>query len=192
MGDGLSRRYGGTRTAFTKRDSHCKKTPIPRCFFAKEEGAAQFRSIPPSRESNRKRCCLGKEVGAHRRAEAQTFSCSTGSSKIRQAMALLNQLGFSVLLSAVALVSGYIAFKYARRRKALTREARRKDRENVKTRETFEVPSIATAGVYQGAERLPVESLSALEFQNVALAVTSSPSQQVGAPTAAPLVLHSL
>ena len=59
--------------------------------------------------------------------------------QLRQAMALLNQLGFSVLLSAVALVSGYIAFKYARRRKALTREARRKDRENVKTWETFEV-----------------------------------------------------
>jgi membrane protein DedA with SNARE-associated domain len=112
--------------------------------------------------------------------------------QLRQAMALLNQLGFSVLLSAVALVSGYIAFKYVRRRKALSRESRRKDRENVKTRETFEVPSIATDGVYQGAERLPVESLSALELQNVALAVTSSPSQPLGARTAAPLVLHSL
>src|SRR5258706_13078921 len=52
--------------------------------------------------------------------------------QLRQAMALLNQLGFSVLLSAVALVSGYIAFKYARRRKALSRESRRKDLENVK------------------------------------------------------------
>jgi len=112
--------------------------------------------------------------------------------QLRQAMALLNQLGLSVLMSAVALVSGYIAFKYARRRKALSRESRRKDLENVKTRETFEVPSIATAGVYHGAERLPVESLSALEFQNVALAVTTSPSQHVGARTAAPLVLDPL
>lgn len=112
--------------------------------------------------------------------------------QLRQAMALLNQLGFSVLLSAVALVSGYIAFKYARRYKALTRAARRKNLENAETRETFEVPSIATAGVYQGAERLPVENLSGLELQNVALAVTSSPSQPLEARTDAPLALHSL
>ena len=112
--------------------------------------------------------------------------------QLRQAMALLNQLGFSVLLSAAALVSGYIAFKYARRRKALSRGPRRKDWENVKARETFEVPSIATVGVYEGAERLPVEGLRALELQNVALAVTSSPSQPLGARAAAPLVLHSL
>ena len=112
--------------------------------------------------------------------------------QLRQAMALLNHLGFSVLLSAVALVSGYIAFKYARRRKALTREARRKNLENAKTRETLEVPSCATAGVYHDAERLPVENLSAVEFQNIALAVTSSPSQHVGTRTVAPLVLHSL
>ena len=89
--------------------------------------------------------------------------------QLRQAMALLNQLGFSVLLSAVALVIGYIAFKYARRSKALT-----------------------TAGVYQGAERFPVESLSSLGLQNVALSATSSPSQPLGARAAAPLALHSL
>src|SRR6266478_4713231 len=43
--------------------------------------------------------------------------------QLRQAMALLNQLGFNVLLWAVALVSGYIAFKYVRRRNALSRES---------------------------------------------------------------------
>jgi membrane protein DedA with SNARE-associated domain len=112
--------------------------------------------------------------------------------QLRQAMALLNQLGFSVLLSAVVLVGGYVAFKYVRRRKAFTRVARRKNPENAKSGETFEVPSIATAGVYESAERLPVESLSGLELQNVALSVTGSPSQPLGARTAAPLVLHSL
>ena len=109
--------------------------------------------------------------------------------QLRQAMAVLNQLGFSVLLLAVVLVGGYIAFKYARRRKALTSAPRRK---NAETRETFEVPSIATIGFYHGAERLPAEALSPLEFQNVALAATSSPLQNVGARVAAPIVLHSL
>ncbi|MGH7968687.1 MAG: DedA family protein [Limisphaerales bacterium] len=112
--------------------------------------------------------------------------------QLRQAMGLLHQLGFSVLLLAVALVSGYIAYKYARRRKAPTTEARPKNRENAKIRETFEVPSIATVGVYQGAERLPLENLSGLKLQNVALTVTSSPSQALGARAAEPLVLHSL
>src|SRR6266404_460904 len=36
--------------------------------------------------------------------------------QLGQAMAVLNQLGFSALLLGMALVTGYIAFKYARRR----------------------------------------------------------------------------
>jgi len=112
--------------------------------------------------------------------------------QLRQAMVVLNQLGFSVLLSAVALMSGYIAFKYAQRRKALTREARRKNPENAKTGVAFGVPSVLTGSTYHDAASPAAESLNALELQNVALAVTSSPSQPLGARSAAPLVLHSL
>src|SRR5467141_3791045 len=36
--------------------------------------------------------------------------------QVWKAMAVLNQLGFSALLLALVLVTGYIAFKYARRR----------------------------------------------------------------------------
>ena len=112
--------------------------------------------------------------------------------QLRQAMALLNQLGFSALLLAAVLVSGYVAFRYVRRRNALSRVARRKNPESAKTRVAVGVPSVITGSTYQNAASLPAESLSALELQNVALAVTSSPSQLLGARTAAPLVLHSL
>jgi len=111
--------------------------------------------------------------------------------QLLQAMAVLNELGFSALLLAVVLVGGYVAFKYVRR-KALTKEARRKNPENAKTAVAFGVPSIITGSTYHDAASPAAESLSALELQNVALAVTSSPSQPLGARTAAPLVLHSL
>jgi membrane protein DedA with SNARE-associated domain len=113
-------------------------------------------------------------------------------SQLRQAMALLNQLGFSALLLAVALVGGYVAFKYVRRRKALNRVARRKNPENAKTGVAFGVPSVITGNTYHDAASLPAENLSGLELQNVALSVTSSPSQPLGARAAAPLALHSL
>ena len=112
--------------------------------------------------------------------------------QLRQAMAVLNELGFSALLMAIVLVGGYLAFKYIRRRKALTRVARRKNPENTKTGVAFGVPSVITGSTYHNAASIPAESLSALELQSVALAVTSSPSQPLGARTAAPLVLHSL
>ncbi len=108
--------------------------------------------------------------------------------QLRQAMALLNQLGFSALLLAVVLVGGYVAFKYGRRRTALARVAR----QNAKTGVAFGVPSVITDSTYHDAASLPAESLSALELQSVALAVTSSPSQPLGARAAAPVALHSL
>jgi len=112
--------------------------------------------------------------------------------QLRQAMALLNQLGFSALLLAVVLVGGYVAFKYVRRRKALNRVARQKTPENAKTGIAFGVPSGIKGNTYHDAASPPAGCLSALELQNVALAVTSSPSQPLGARTTAPLDLHSL
>ena len=79
--------------------------------------------------------------------------------QLRQAMALLNQLGFSALLLAVVLVGGYVAFKYVRR-KALTREARRKNPQNAKTGVAFGVPSIITGSTYHHSASPAAESLS--------------------------------
>jgi len=112
--------------------------------------------------------------------------------QLRQAMALLNQIGLSALLLAVVLVGGYVAFKYVRRRKALNRVARRKTPENAKTGIAFGVPRGITGNTYHGAASPPAGCLSALELQNVALAVTSSPAQPLGARTTAPPDLHSL
>ena len=99
--------------------------------------------------------------------------------QLLQAMAVLNELGFSALLLAVALVGGYVAFKYVRR-KALTREARRKNPENAKTGVAFGVPSVIAGSTYHDAASPAAESLSALELQKVALAVTSSPVATFG------------
>src|SRR6266478_3095056 len=52
--------------------------------------------------------------------------------QLGQAMAVLNQLGFSALLLAMALVTGYIAFKYARRRKRVGTKSRQENTENRK------------------------------------------------------------
>src|SRR6266446_2974509 len=75
--------------------------------------------------------------------------------QLRQAMAVLNELGFSALLLAVVLVGGYAAFKYVPRLKALTREARRKNPENAKTGVAFGVPSVITGNTYHDAASLP-------------------------------------
>jgi len=112
--------------------------------------------------------------------------------QLRQAMAVLNELGFSALLLAVVLVGGYAAFKYVPRLKALARVARQKNPENAKTVVAFGVPSVIAGSTCHDAATPAAESLSALELQNVALRAASSPSQPLGARAAAPLVLHSL
>jgi membrane protein DedA with SNARE-associated domain len=112
--------------------------------------------------------------------------------QLRQAMAVLNELGFSALLLAVVLVGGYVVFKYGRRRTALARVARQKNPEDAKTGVAFGVPSVITGSSYHDAASFPAETLIALELQNVALSATSSPSQPLGARATAPLALHSL
>jgi len=112
--------------------------------------------------------------------------------QLGQAMAVLNQLGFSALLLVMALVTGYIAFKYARRRKPVGTESRQ---ENTETQEAVTVAEEArgiTSDANHGAASFLAESLNTLEFENVALAVTSSPAQHVIASTATPLSSNSL
>src|SRR5882724_10870 len=52
--------------------------------------------------------------------------------QLAQAMAVLNQFGFSALLLALALVTGYIAFKYVRRHKPGSKKSRRDNTGNLK------------------------------------------------------------
>jgi uncharacterized membrane protein YfcA len=99
--------------------------------------------------------------------------------QLGQAMALLNQLGFSALLLAMALVAGYIAFKYARRRKRVGTKSRQENTENQKAGTVAEDARGITGGANHSAAGFLAESLNTLELQNVALAVTGSPAQHV-------------
>src|SRR5436190_3563945 len=49
--------------------------------------------------------------------------------QLRQATAALNRLGFSAVMLTLALVTGYIAFEYARRRKPVSTESRQENTE---------------------------------------------------------------
>jgi len=111
--------------------------------------------------------------------------------QVWKAMAVLNQLGFSALLLALVLVTGYIAFKYARRRISVRSESRQENTENRKAGVVAEDPRVITSRANHGAASFLAESLNTLEFQNVALAVTSSPASHVTASAAAPQVFNS-
>ncbi len=112
--------------------------------------------------------------------------------QLGQAIAVLNKLGFSALLLTLALVIGYIAFKYARRRKHVSKKSRQENTENLNAGVVAEDLRGITGGANHGAADFLAESLNTLEFQNLALAVPSSPAQHVIASTATPLVSNSL
>jgi len=112
--------------------------------------------------------------------------------KLNQAMAMLSQLGFSSLLLALALVTGYIAFKYARRRRPVGTESRQENTVNQKAGAAAEeLPGIMGSANHGNAGVL-AERLNSLELQNVALAVASSPAPHVIASAVTPLVSNSL
>jgi len=112
--------------------------------------------------------------------------------QLGQAMDVLNQLGFSALLLVMALVTGYIAFKYARRRKPVGTDSRQENTENQEAGTVAEDARGITSDANHGAAGFLAESLNTLEFENVALAVKSSPAQHVIANTGTPLVSNSL
>lgn len=86
--------------------------------------------------------------------------------QLRQALAVLNEVGLSALVLAVVLVSGYIAFKFVRRRSA------RKARRNGKTEQPTagaavrDHSGVLAAGAYKPMASLQPEGLNALQFQN--------------------------
>jgi membrane protein DedA with SNARE-associated domain len=112
--------------------------------------------------------------------------------QIGQAVAVLNQLGFSALLLVLALVIGYIAFKYAHRRKRVSTESRHENTGNRKPEVAAKDLRALEEGSNPGETTFPSESLNTLEFQNIAFAVASTPPQPVTAAAAVPLVSHSL
>ena len=111
--------------------------------------------------------------------------------QLEQAMSMMSQLGFSALLLGLALVIGYIAFKYARRFTSLRRESRPENTKKQKAGVVAEELRGATGSANHGAAGFLAESLNTLELQDVALAVTSSPAQDVVASNVAPLVSNS-
>jgi membrane protein DedA with SNARE-associated domain len=111
--------------------------------------------------------------------------------QLGQAIAVLNQLGFSALLLAMALVTGYVAFKFARRLTSVSKVGRRDDTEDHKAAVVDEDLLGGTLGANRGATGSLAEDLDSVELQVVALGVTSSRAQNVIANTATPLVSNA-
>jgi membrane protein DedA with SNARE-associated domain len=111
--------------------------------------------------------------------------------QLKQAMALLNRLGFGALLLGALVVSGYIAFKFARRRN-LVGGSPQHNPANKKAGISVGGSGLLAGGAYSDATSLPAESLGALRLQNAALAVTGSPPEGVGEHPTAQMVPCSL
>ncbi len=112
--------------------------------------------------------------------------------QLGRVLGLLRQLGFGALLLALGLVLGYIAFRYARRHQPLGGEPRHADMKHPKEVVLAESRPRIVGATQHGAGRFLGESLGALEFPRVSLAVSSVPMQPVTASPAAPLISNSL
>ena len=103
--------------------------------------------------------------------------------QLQGALALLSRLGFSIVLVALVVAAGYIAYKYARRRNVLGRERRRRLAERMEADQSVEVPSGLAGKLYDGAVVLPAGSPSSLQLANVSLAIRSAGPQPIEAQT---------
>lgn len=113
--------------------------------------------------------------------------------QLQETMASVNRLGFSALLLALVLVTGYIALKYARRRNFAGEGSRKNKTANQRAEAAIEDASVTTGGAYNSAASPPAaESLNTLEFQKVVLAARSSSPRSVVAQTSGPLLPNSL
>ena len=102
--------------------------------------------------------------------------------ELTQAMALLSRVGLSAIMSVFIVVTGYIAFKYARRRE-LIGAGIRQDKANQTTIAAAERSAITGA---------PDVTSSVAELQSITLALTSTEPQTVAVNAPAPLVAHPL
>ena len=111
--------------------------------------------------------------------------------QLQQVLATFKQLGLSALVLMSALVTGYIAFKYARRRNLLSKSIRNQIAQRRR-------PSVTNEALDTGAARAPepfTESPGGrmeVELPTATLALTSAPSQGTLAGTAVPLVPHPM
>jgi membrane protein DedA with SNARE-associated domain len=111
--------------------------------------------------------------------------------QLRLVVGLLDRLGFSALLLALVVVVGYIAFKYTRRSKLISRGIKRNKVASRKSEGAVEDASGISMGGYLSPVNLPAETLNALEFQNLAHVDPSSPLPSA-AQAAPPLYPHAL
>jgi membrane protein DedA with SNARE-associated domain len=101
--------------------------------------------------------------------------------QLRQAMGVLSHLGFSALLLVLVVVTGYVAFKYARRLMSRKNSVGRGDEaEAASTAEaeaTVDEPSAIMGGADLSPASFPRQSLNSIDIPNVALAAITSASQ---------------
>jgi len=109
--------------------------------------------------------------------------------QLSSAMSLLNRVGLSALVLAVALVSGYITFRYARRRHFARNVLREKKASNEMKVRDGEPTYPMSAPAFQALVGLRAEPAASSQFQNVAVAATSGAAQVLDT---APVVAHSL
>jgi hypothetical protein len=99
--------------------------------------------------------------------------------QLRQAMGVLSHLGFSALLLVLVVVTGYVAFKYARRFMSRKNSGGRSDEaaSTGKAEAAVEEPSAIMGGAYLSPAIFSAQSLSSIDIPNVALAAITSTSQ---------------
>jgi len=103
--------------------------------------------------------------------------------QLRQALGVLNHFGFSALLLVLVLVTGYVAFKYARRLMSRRHSAGRGEgtASTGKAEAVVEKPSAIMGGAHFSPASLPAQSLNSLGslgFPNVDFSVISSASER--------------
>jgi membrane protein DedA with SNARE-associated domain len=122
-----------------------------------------------------------------------TFYISAGflfRDQLRQVLGVLNHLGFSALLLVLVVVTGYVAFKYARRIMSRRHSGERAEVASTgKAGEAVEEPSAIMGGAFLSTA---TESINSLDFPNVALAATTSASQPQPESVPPQQILHTL
>lgn len=109
--------------------------------------------------------------------------------QLSNVMGLLNRVGLSALVLVVAIVSGYITFRYARRRNFARKALRKKMPSSETNLQEGELTHPDGAAAFQVLADVRAKAAGNLQFQNVAMAVTSGPEQVLGT---APAVARSL
>jgi membrane protein DedA with SNARE-associated domain len=112
--------------------------------------------------------------------------------QLQQAMALLNRFGFGALLSALVLATGYVGFKYARRRAFSNSEMRPSGAANRNAGFASKDLAFMPADVLHANGARAAEDVGTLEQRNAALGIPRAASQSAEAGAVAPSLLQAL